>query len=190
MYLNVLLLSDITLPLGQLIDAAAYVGKKDALHSTSYGLEVKQIKPNDKAWAEWRRCLNLLCLRTTAHTAHTLLQPLGAWIVYPNAYTHQWDLYYSATTDAIYRSTALGYSVHKRIRYDYDKDSHQVIDDLPPDAIPIDRKETAYTWIRPIAMTSQDICPPPDAVTSVTDFFFYQVHWHLGKGICYRALFG
>ena len=162
MYLNVLLLSDITLLSGHSIDPAAYEGDKDTLHSSTTSHEVKQAKPNDKAWAEWRQCRKLLCL---SKTNHTLCQPSGAWTVDPSEYARQWDLYYSTTTDVIYHSTAMGYSVHEHIRHDYNKDTQKFIDNLPTDAIPIEWKETPHTWIRPRVVSPQDICPPSEATT-------------------------
>ena len=53
MYLNVLLLSDITMPHGKQIEASAYHGDRDALHSVHLGKSVNQTRPNKKAWHEW-----------------------------------------------------------------------------------------------------------------------------------------
>ena len=109
MYLNVLLLSDITLPNGKRINAAAFEGDREALHSTRSNHSVNQPRPNDKAWHKWRRCLYLLCLQDSNHT---LKDPLGAWIVPPRAYARQWPLLYSWHNDAIYHCTAFDYTIH------------------------------------------------------------------------------
>ena len=112
MYLNVLLLSDITTPNGKYIDPAAYEGNRRALHSEATGQNVNQTRPNEKAWAEWRKCLHLLSNRTSQHT---LTNPLGPWVVPPNDYARQWKLLYSRQEDAIYHYTALDYTVHRKL---------------------------------------------------------------------------
>ena len=109
MYLNVLLLSDITSPNGKHIDNAAYTGDRDAMPPLETLHSVHQTKPNDKAWAEWRKCLNLLC---HSNHSHLLKEQLGAWIVRPPNYARNWPFLYPPQEDAIYRSTALDYSVH------------------------------------------------------------------------------
>ena len=57
LYLNVVLLSDITSPNGRHVDKAAYTGNCTGLSSTNPGHKVNQTKPNDKAWKEWRKFL-------------------------------------------------------------------------------------------------------------------------------------
>ena len=159
MYLNVLLLSNITLPNGKHIDGAAYAGDIEALHSYDLGHKVHQTRPNDKAWAEWKKCMHLF---THRGSQHTLKEPLGAWTVPPHEYTRQWVLLYSATEDAIFQHTAVDYSVHRRLNYDYDKDTEEFQQDLPQDAVPIELKETPHTWIKPRHIAPQDLTPDPD----------------------------
>ena len=110
MYLNVLLLSDITTPNGQRIDDAAYLGNRDDLHHFETHDRVNQPKPNDKAWTEWRKCLNLFCNNSYHHTLKT---PLGAWTVPPHDYAKEWEFLYSSAEDAIYHSDAMGYRLHR-----------------------------------------------------------------------------
>ena len=165
MYLNVLLVSDVTTPDGKCIDMAAYEGNKQALQSYDTGDSVNQSIPNDKAWAEWRQCLNLLCQST--HT-HTLKEPLGAWIVQPHEYSRDWALLYSAAEDAIYSSNDIDYSVHRCLRHDYGKDTDEYVDTLPKDAVPIDAKETPHTWIQPRSIVPQDCVSETDDIETVT----------------------
>ena len=154
MYLNVLLLSDITLPSGTQIDMAAYNGDHHRMHSQEQGHKVNQTRPNHKAWAEWKRCLHLF---SHQDFHHTLREPLGAWIVRPNNYTPQWHLLYSPTTNSIYCHTAMEYSIHRCLQHDFDCDSELFSSKLPPDAIPIDIKETQHTWILPRRIPQQEI---------------------------------
>ena len=154
MYLNILLLSDISSPNGNSIDHSAYIGDREAMQSYHAGDSVHQAKPNDKAWAEWRKCLNLFCHR---NQSHTLKEPLGAWTVPPHEYARDWALLYSTAEDAIYSSNDIDYSVHRQLRYDYDKDTDEYSDNLPSDAVPIEIKETPHTWIKPRHVAPQDI---------------------------------
>ena len=133
MYLNVLLLSDITLPHGKCLDAAAFEGDQDLLLSYHPGPSVNQHRPNDKAWAEWKRCLHLVCHRN-AH--HSLKEVLGPWTAPPQEYARHWAFLYSTVEDAIYHGTAFGYSVHRKLRHDYDKTTDEYTEDLPHDAVP------------------------------------------------------
>ena len=154
MYMNVLLLSDITHPNGRRVDLAACDGDRDMLHSTGLGHTVNQTKPNDKAWAEWRQYLNLLCHREK----NTLKEPLGAWTAPPQDYTRQWVLLYSTQEDKVYHHTAFDYYVHQKLHHDYDKDTEEFWDDLPPGAVPIEFHETPTTWIQPRILAQQDLC--------------------------------
>ena len=163
MYLNVLFLSDITSPNGKCIDKAAYVGDRQALQSYEVGDSIHQAKPNEKAWTEWQKCLQLLCHR---NRSHTLKEPLGAWIVPPHEYARDWALLYSATEDAVYSSNDIDYSVHRRIRRDFDKDTDEYTTNLPTDAVPIEVRETQHTWISPGHITPQDMIPPDTNVVT------------------------
>ena len=154
MYLNILLLSDIALPSGKLIDPAAYEGDQDALHSFDPGHSVHQNKPNAKAWMEWKKCLHLFCHKDLLHT---LKEPLKECIVPPKRYARQWNLLYSEHEDAIYHHTALEYSVHRKLRHDYDQDMEEFVDKLPNDAVPIARRETTHAWIQPRTLITQDL---------------------------------
>ena len=87
MYLNVLLLSNITSPNEKQLDHATYIGDRQGLQSYETGDRVHQAKPNEKAWVEWRKCLNTLCHHSNSHT---LIEPLGAWIVPPHQYARDW----------------------------------------------------------------------------------------------------
>ena len=166
MYLDVLLLSNITTPDGKNIDDAAYHGDKASLASYDTGHKVNQAKPNAKAWAEWKQCLHLLCHRDSAHT---LKEPLGPWMVNLQDYNRDWDLLYSITEDAIYRRTPFAFSIHQKIRYDYDRASEEFCKMLPKDAVPIDRKETPHTWILPRRIATQDVPPDAEAPSTISE---------------------
>ena len=162
-----LFLSDITSPNGKHIEDASYAGDRQKLQSYKLADSVNQAKPNEKAWAEWRKCLNSLCHRTHSHT---LKEPLGAWTVPPREYARDWALLYSAMEDAMYSSNDIDYSVHRRLRHNYDKDSEEYTKELPLNAVPIKVKETPHTWIRPSLIVPQDILPrETDVINTVTD---------------------
>ena len=164
MYVNALLLSDITMPNGQHIEDAAYNGDHDALHSNPLSHSINQSRPNDKAWHEWRRCLNTLCQRDSKHV---LKDPLRAWTVQGGNYARQWLLLYSQQEDAIYHHTAVGYSVYRKLWHDYDKDTEEYCEELPMDAAPIDIRETPHTWIRPRRSVAQDLPHNVDELTTI-----------------------
>ena len=170
MYLNVLLVSDISTPNGQRIDHAAYAGDRENLHSIELGHSVNQARPNEKAWADWKRCLHLVASRDEHHS---LKEPLGAWIVAPTEYAREWPHYYSNITDRLYRHTALGYSVHHRIRHDFDKDTDVYIDTLPHDAIPVEARDKPHTWVLPRMISTQDIiqdeATPPSTISLLVE---------------------
>ena len=70
----------------------------------------------------------------------------------------------------MYSSNDIDYSVHRRLRYDYDKDSEEYTEVLPIDAVPIEIKETPHTWIRPSQIVPQDILPnETEVINTVTD---------------------
>ena len=163
MYLNVLLLSDITMPQGKYIETSAYNGDRDALHSVHSSHCVHQTRPNEKAWREWRRFLQMLCQRDSTHI---LKEPLGVWTVKGGTYARQWKLLYSRHDNTIYHHTALGYSVHTKLWHDYDKEIDDHCDELPPDAVPIEIRETPTTWIRPQCPIPHDAEQDAPEVTS------------------------
>ena len=101
------------------------------------------------------------------NTLHTLKTPLGEWIVRPHKYIRAWPFLYSPTHDAIYQNNALDYSVHKRLRHDFDKEPAEYTAHLPQDAVPIDPKETPYTWIFPRQITAQDLNPTHEDPTTM-----------------------
>ena len=70
--------------------------------------------------------------------------------------------------DSIYRHMAVGYSVHQRIRLDFDKTSENFHETIPPDSVPIDIRETQFTWILPCPLGVQDIILDPDPNASPT----------------------
>ena len=84
LYLNVILLLDITRPNGRHLDRAAYEGNSTNLLSTRPGHSINQGKPNDKAWMEWRKFLHTLIHRDADLT---LKEPMGDWIVEPSTCT-------------------------------------------------------------------------------------------------------
>ena len=84
LYLNIVLLSDITSPNGCHLDKAAYKGHCTCLSSMNPGHKVDQTKPNDKVWKEWRKFLHCLIHQDTALT---LKEVLAEWIVQPSCYS-------------------------------------------------------------------------------------------------------
>ena len=102
-----------------------------------------------------------------ASTSHA--KPLGALLVAPNEHARRWDLFYLAEKDTIYHSTAQEYSVHCPLQHDYDKDTQDFTAVLPQDTVPIKRKETQYTWIRPCTIATQDVVLRLDNKTTFKD---------------------
>ena len=166
MYLNVILLSDITNPNGTHLDDAAYRGEYDDIISHNLGHRVNQAKPNEKAWKVWRKFLHLLCQRDAHHTLRT---PLGAWTVPPNEYSHQWRFYFSTTEDRLYHNTALGITSHARLRHDFDREETNVVEHLPRDATPVQVSATQHTWILPSRLPKQDSIPILEPTHSIME---------------------
>ena len=78
MYLNVLLLSNITMPNGKQLEDAVYNGDRSGLHSHDPGHLVNQAKPNVKAWAKWKQFLHHLCQRDSLHTLKRTTGPVDS----------------------------------------------------------------------------------------------------------------
>ena len=135
LYLNVTLMSDITTPDGSRLDKAAYTGDRAQLMSDSPGHSVNQVKPNNKAWQDWKKFLHLLVHRDCNHTLKT---PLGAWTVQPLDYSRRWKFLYSSTRDQLFTRTAVGFLAHARLQYDFDRDPIDFMSELPHDAVPIE----------------------------------------------------
>jgi hypothetical protein len=72
MYLNVLLLSDITNASGDMIERSMYSGDKPSKELTKH--PVNQPKPDKKARRQWNRLLQIL---NETHYSKRLKQPLG-----------------------------------------------------------------------------------------------------------------
>ena len=148
--------SNITMTDGKSTDGAAYNGYQAELYSAWLKHSIIQVKPIEKSWAEWKRCMHLLAHQDALHM---LKVPLGDWTVGPSHYARQWPYLYSAAQDPIYQSTALSYTVHRLIRNDFDKDSSAFCKQLPIDTFPTDLREMQHTWILPCQIAVPDISP-------------------------------
>ena len=142
LYLGVLLLSDIVNANGEAIDPAMYSGMTQA-KTTKH--RVNQKRPNDKAWAQWRRLLHLL-----AFNRHNLKLrvPLGKWLVPWAELRRQWPFLLDATTARLFHYTDLGYTQHEKLTYDFDKEPNQAIinPEIPRDAVPVDVNDHGTVW--------------------------------------------
>ena len=167
LYLNVTLLSDITLPDGEHLDQAAYIGDRSQMLSMPRGHTVNQAKPNIKAWQDWRKLLHLLVHRDSKYTLKT---PLTTWVVASSAYTRRWKYLYSPTQDLLFTHTAVGFLAHKRLHYDFDKDPIEFTETLPQDAVPVKARSAPHTWIIPRRIAGQTLPPSNDtACTTIKD---------------------
>ena len=68
LHLNILLLSNITMPCGSRLDPAAYKGDKNSLFSSTTNHNIHQPRPREQTWKPWRRLLTLQCKFTTSAT--------------------------------------------------------------------------------------------------------------------------
>ena len=110
MYLNVLLVSDITTARGDYIDHLMFSG--EATPATTKH-KVNQLKPNAKAWKQWRW---LLLLLTQNSPRLKLKKPLGQWLVPWNHMRCQWPFLYDASSNLLYHHTPQGYTQHGKLQ--------------------------------------------------------------------------
>ena len=143
LYLNVLLMSDIASPCGNEIDPTMYTGVSDDMSSWSDHHSVNQQCPNEKAWKEWRKFLNLV---TTTQASRLLTQPLGEWLVPANQLRRQWPFLYDSDSDTLFHQNFLGISAHRRLRHDFDKDSDVLDPLIPHSAVPATVQPRPSTW--------------------------------------------
>ena len=142
LYLNVLLLSDITTASGREIDEAMYNGNRNKLCSYTNHISVHQARPGEKAWKQWRRLLNKL----VEGRSKKLRQPLGKWLVPHHQQRRQWKHYYDPESDKVYTIGVEGYDVHDKITYDFEATSNGTISLLPETAVPTQIKDRGATW--------------------------------------------
>jgi hypothetical protein len=142
LYLNVVLVSDMTDASGTAIHPAYYTGDMDSLPTSTEHLPVVQTQPGDKALKAWQEALKLLCNPRTKK----LHQPLGKWITPLEDRRRTWTHYYCPPTDTIYQSTGSGYSMHQKLTSTYDQDPVHETQDLPDEAVPVDLRERPGVW--------------------------------------------
>jgi hypothetical protein len=135
MYLNVLLISDIATANGTAIDPSMYKGKAPIVGGTKH--QVKQARPNETSWKQWRRLLNMIAY---SKSDHRLRVPLGRWLHSWDKLRGKWPFLYNATNDKLFRYTTLGYTQHEKITVDYDSTPNQDIIDpaIPATKVPVD----------------------------------------------------
>jgi hypothetical protein len=141
-YLNVLLVSDIANAAGDALEINAFKGIP-TINTTKH--RVHQKRPNREAWTQWKRLMFMLAGRTKAHS---LLQPLGRWLVPSNQLRKKWKHLYDPTSDKLFYLTVLGYTQHSKLQHDYDKepDPEIITPVIPKGAMPVDAKERQHTW--------------------------------------------
>ena len=115
MYLNVLMLSDITTAKGDYINSLMFSG--DAQPAVTKH-RVNQAKPSDKAWKQWRR---LLLMLTHNSPRLRLKKPLGRWLVPWSKMRCQWPFLYDPANDCLYHHSLQGYTQHEKLRCDFDR---------------------------------------------------------------------
>ena len=138
MYLNVVLLSDITNAGGTAIDDAMYRGNPTNTISTSPDHQVEQVRPNAKAWTQWRRALQLFCRRNRGHKNLKHQHRLGQWLTAVNCSRRKWPAYYDPQTNQMYRPTQSGFTLHNMMIHDFDLDAATTVNTLPATAVPCD----------------------------------------------------
>jgi hypothetical protein len=142
LYLQVVTISDITLPDGIFLDPTMLRGSSSRLSSRTTWHHFHQIKPSPKAWTCWRKAN-----RIWSDTKGTLHEPLAQWIHEPKAQRREWQAYLDSSKTLYIRSafsTPTTFHVYLQkdittsIEYIYyatlEHDSTQT---LPDDAYPI-----------------------------------------------------
>jgi len=142
LYLNVLLVSDITNANGTELDPETYQGSPSEV-TTKH--RVNQQRPNSKSWIQWRRLMYILA---DGSKQHRLRMPLGKWLVPAVTMRKKWRNLYDSRSKKLFYRTPLGYTQHSKLRTDYDKDPDQDIINpvIPAHAVPVDTVERQYTW--------------------------------------------
>ena len=174
MYLNVVTVSDIANAAGTHIDPGMYSGNLNSMSSSSKWHPVNQARPDDKSWKQWRRLLHLLCQRR--HTK-TLREPLGAWLVEPNALRRHWPFWHQPITDTLYHWTPDGTSSHQRLIHDFDKDVLLAMVDIPAGSIPVDITEHSHTWSLRQQFSSWQLTPQTPAPNTLLQHILTLPTW-------------
>ena len=166
MYLNVLLVSDITTAKGDYIESAMFSGNAQPVITKH---KANQAKPNAKAWKQWRR---LLLYLTHNSPRLKLRKPLGQWLVPWNKTRSTWPFLYNASSDRLYHHTEHGYTQHAKLRRDYDRTPEQELIDpmIPGWAVPVNVIIYDHTY-RILWGWQQSGAPQPQIVEPLDSFF-------------------
>ena len=181
MFLNVVLLSDITTAGGDKIETAMYHGNPQESVSTTTHHEVTQSNPNGKAWKAWRKLMHLFCNRHTLKLKHDYL---GAWLVPREQQRRQWPILYDPDGNHIYCQVPTGWTKHEMMYYDYDGSPSATVTNLPATAVPCDFSTTQHT-IRVDRYEARQLAPAQPTSHSIQDLIQQLEPWevHLLSGL-------
>ena len=142
LYLNVLLVSDISNANGTNLNPETYRGSPPDV-TTKH--KVNQKRPNSKSWMQWRRLMYILA---DGSKHHRLRKPLGKWLVSADKFRKKWTTLHDHASEKLFYLTPLGYTQHSKLSIDYDKEPDQDIihPRIPLHAVPVDTLERQYTW--------------------------------------------
>ena len=177
LYLRVITLADICNANGTRITKAAYQGDSSAIINNSDWYHIHQVYPGSRAWAQWRRACRLFC--NTA-TDLALKEPMEEWTVDRNHLRRQWPFWHVPGTNIVYKRQVAGtYSVHRRMRHDFDNEPIDQGVDLPTRAVPVDGKLRPSGVIQIQAGYNQWAIPPLPAPpsTSIKDHIASLALW-------------
>ena len=144
LYLNVTTVSEITNANGNIIDPGMLEGNKDSINTSSRWQAVHQKRPDKTSWKLWKRVCKSISVKI--HHRQYLVEPLGSWIVKPEQMRREWPFWHDPIQNLLYHKTNGEIHEHRRLLYDFDKDIHLVVDNIPAAAVPVDVTPQADTW--------------------------------------------
>jgi hypothetical protein len=143
MYLNVITISDITNATGDIIETAAFEGRREDLQAPNTWNRVHQHKPDKSSWSLWRKVLRQVSYKQ--HQKHYLIQPLGPWIIPMANIRRAWRYWQHPRNKKLYHRSEGVIREHHKLWYDYDIDEYEVVNHIPQNAVPVDVVPNGFT---------------------------------------------
>jgi hypothetical protein len=110
LYLQALMLSDITLAVGVHLDPYLLCGNSGPMSSTTTHHKINQAWPSETSWRIWENATYLWTSKGAK-----LRQPLGCWLIQASTQHISWPAYYDPNADKIIFCTTLEhYTIHPR----------------------------------------------------------------------------
>jgi hypothetical protein len=136
--------TEITNATGDIIDPAAFDGRRENMIAPSTWQRVLQQKPDKSSWSLWKKVLRQKSYKNQGK--QYLIQPLGDWIIPQDCMRQEWSHWQDPQTQRLYHKDEGEIREYKRMWYDYDCDDYQIVNKIPQTAVPVDVSSSGFTW--------------------------------------------